>query len=81
MFFILGFLTGLLFALFFITSILFFKEPIEKMVAIYSKQISNKKIKGKGAIIDSGDEYDDVRKEKIEENRRQGRDTNINELL
>jgi len=51
------------------------------MVAIYSKQVSNIKIKGKGAIIDSGDEYDDVRKEKIEENRRQGRDTNINELL
>jgi len=77
----LGIIIGLLIALLVITTIIFLRNPIEKHISIIEKRVSSAGPRPKGYIVEPIEEAEEIREQIIEDNRKQGKDTNINELL
>ena len=76
---ILGILIGLLIAILIVSTLTFFRRVIEHKVTIIEKQVDLKGPRPKGHIYEP-DENEDLREEIIEENKKRGRSTTIEEL-
>lgn len=81
MYFILGYLAGILTAVLIVSILTFFRRIIEHKITIIEKTIESRGPKPKGFIIEPESEADTIRKEIIEKNRKQGKDTKISELM
>lgn len=78
--FIFGLIIGLVLATLIFVILAFFRAGIEKRVRIIETTLGNAGPKPKGAIFMPEDESDIIRKEQIEKNRKEGRDTPLSEL-
>jgi hypothetical protein len=78
--FILGFFAGLLIAIFVIITIIYFRYPIEKVFDHVSTKVSQAGPQPRGMIIEPLSEEDEMREKIIEENKRNGRPTPIDQL-
>lgn len=82
---VLGFITGILFSILVIATLIFFKKPIEKNIKTIERIIESKSPKQKGFIIEpKSDEIEDAkefRERIIDENNEHGRDTHIEDLI
>ena len=81
MMFILGFLAGLLVATIIIVTLTFFRAVLEKHITVVEKVITNAGPRPQGMVYEPESDADERRAEIIEENRAQGKDTRISELL
>lgn len=79
--FALGLITGLVVATLIFAILAFFRGEIERKIKIVETTLYNAGPKPKGYISMPEDESDIIRKEQIEKNRKEGRDTPISELL
>lgn len=79
--FALGLIAGLVAATLIFAILAFFRVGIEKRVRIIETVFGNAGPKPKGAIFMPEDESDIIRKEQIEKNRKEGRDTPLSELM
>lgn len=79
--FALGLITGLLVATMIFAILAFFRAGIEKRVRIIETVLGNAGPKPKGYVYVPEDESDIIRKEQIEKNRKEGRDTPLSELM
>lgn len=79
--FALGLITGLVVATLIFAILAFFRAGIEKRVRIIETVLGNAGPKPKGYVFMPEDESDIIRKEQIEKNRKDGRDTPLSELM
>lgn len=79
--FALGYIAGIITMTFVFVVLAFFRSAIEKRITIIEKTLQNAGPKQKGFIIMPEDDSEILRKEIIEKNRREGKDTHISELL
>lgn len=79
--FVLGLIAGLLIATMIFAILAFFRAGIEKRIRIIETVLGNAGPKPKGHIFMPEDESDIIRKEQIEKNSREGRDTPIADLM
>lgn len=77
---ILGIIIGMCVSILIFTILAFFRAGIEKRVKIIETQLMNAGPKQKGAIIFPDDESEIARREYIQKNSREGKDTPISEL-
>lgn len=80
MLFIAGFITGILIAILFILTLVFFKHKVEKVITIVEEKVSSAGPKPEGFIILPEDEAEEARQEIIARNKRSGRDTPLSDL-
>ena len=78
--FALGYIAGLVTSAFLFAVLAFFRAGIEKRVRIIENTLGNAGPKPKGAIFLPDDDATVARREHIEKNKRQGRDTPFSEL-
>jgi hypothetical protein len=76
-----GVIMGLIIAALIFVIVSFFRNKIEEKINPLRISLENAGPKPAGAIFIPEDESDIVRKEYIEQNRREGKDTHISELL
>ena len=81
MLFLAGFIIGLLISVLVTVTVLYFRSPIESVTNKVSKNVSNKGPRAKGFIVEPEPESEELRKQIIEKNRAEGKDTHISELL
>ena len=79
--FIFGLLGGWISAILILIAILFFRRVIEHQLTLVEKQVGIMGPRPKGFIVEPQTDADEIRREIIEKNRRQGRDTKLSELL
>jgi hypothetical protein len=79
--FIFGLIIGLLIAILVFSILAFFRAGIEKRVKIIENVLGSIGPKPKGAIFIPDDDSILSRKEIIEKNQKEGKDTNISELM
>jgi len=79
--FILGYTLGILTSILIFTILAFFRAGIEKRVKIIETVLGNAGPKPQGAIFLPEDDAEILRQQKIEENKKAGRDTPISELM
>lgn len=79
--FALGLITGLVIATLIFAILAFFRAGIEKRVKIIETVLGNAGPRPTGAIFIPEDDADIIRKEQIERNRKEGKDTPISELM
>lgn len=77
---LIGIIIGILIATLIFVVLAFFRGGIERKVKIIETTLYNAGPKPKGYIFEPEDEKEIIRNEKIEENRRLGKDTPIEEL-
>jgi len=78
--FILGLIAGLVVATLIVVTITFFKSPILHTARTVGTAISNAGPRPKGMVYMPPDEADEAREEIIEENKKKGLNTTIDEL-
>ena len=78
--FFLGFLMGFIFAAFILLTLTFFRSSIEKRIMVIEKQVMNAGPKPKGFIVEAEEESEVIRQEIINNNKKLGRSTKIEEL-
>jgi len=78
--FLFGLIIGLLISILIFVILAFFRAGIEKRVRIIENRVGNAGPKTKGAIFIPEDEAELSRQEIIERNKKEGRDTPIEEL-
>lgn len=76
----LGILTGLATATFFLLVLTFFRSQVERRTHIIERWLEQKGPRPTGGIFLPEDDSEIVRKEIIEKNRKQGKDTPFSEL-
>lgn len=79
--FVLGIIVGLIIAVLNAVILTYFRRVIEHKTTIIEKMIEGVGPRPKGNIYLPPDENDELREQIIEKNRREGKDTNIQELL
>jgi len=77
---ILGIIIGLAIASLVFSILAFFRSGIEKQVKIIETKLSNAGPRQRGAIFMPKDEAEEAREKIVEENRREGKDTPIEDL-
>lgn len=75
-----GIIIGLLLAILAVVTMIFLKAPIQSKTNFIEKAIANAGPRPKGFLFDPPDELDEEREKIIEKNRREGRDTPIDDL-
>jgi len=80
MYFILGYIVGLLTAILIFIILVYFKVSIEKRVKVLQTKLTELGPKSKGAIFMPEDENERIRRKHIEQNKADGRDTLLEEL-
>lgn len=80
MFFALGFIVGLIVALFLLLSVIFVRVPLEKEVRKIERKIAKHAPRPKGFIIMPEDEATQARNAILENNAKLGKDTPLSEL-
>mgnify|MGYP001567242956 FL=1 len=78
--FILGLITGIIVSALIFAILAFFRAGIEKRIKIIETRLGNAGPQVRGAIYLPEDESELTRKEIIERNKKEGRDTHISEL-
>lgn len=78
--FILGLITGIIVSTLIFAILAFFRAGIEKRLKIIETRLGNAGPQVRGAIYLPEDEAELTRKEIIERNKKEGRDTHISEL-
>ena len=78
--FILGLITGIIVSALIFSILAFFRAGIEKRIKIIETRLGNAGPQVRGAIYLPEDESELTRKETIERNKKEGRDTHISEL-
>ena len=81
MMFALGYIAGLATAAVVLAAAALFRSPIESAAKAASAALSNAGPRPRSAVYEPEDDADEVRRERIEENAKQGKDTPIGELL
>lgn len=79
--FILGLISGLVLSTLIFAILAFFRAGIEKRIRIVETVLGNAGPKPSGYVFVPEDESDFIRKEQIEKNRKEGKDTPISELM
>lgn len=77
---VLGFIIGLLIAILIVTTLTFFRRIIEHKTTIIEKMIDLVGPRPKGFIIEPPEESEEIRANIVSRNRKQGRDTPIEDL-
>jgi len=80
MIFVLGIIVGLLIAVVVALTTLFFRHPIHKVTTIIEKNVGTMGPRPKGFIIDPPTDAEESRSNIIAKNRKEGRDTPIEDL-
>ncbi len=80
MLFALGYIAGLVTSVLVVATLAYFRRVIEHKTEIIEKQIDIVGPRPRGYIVEPDDEADEIRRHVIELNRRQGRDTRLEEL-
>lgn len=80
LYFILGFIAGLLASTLVVVTLTYFRRTIEHKTTIIEKQIENKGPRPKGFLIEPESEADEARKQIIARNNAQGKPTKLSEL-
>ena len=80
MFFALGFILGVVFSLFLITTLAFFRVGIERRIQMIQQKVESAGPKPQGFIVEPEDETELARRRIIAENDRKGRPTKLSEL-
>lgn len=81
LYFILGIITGFLIAILIVAVLTYFRRLIEHKTVVIEKMIENAGPRPKGFIIEPDSDAEQSRARIIEENKRQGRDTKLEDLL
>ena len=81
MLFLLGIITGFLIAVLIVVTLTYFRRVIEHKTVVIEKMIENAGPRPKGFIIEPDSEAEEARAKIIEENKRQGRDTKVEDLM
>jgi len=81
MYYLLGIITGLLISVLIVTTLIFFRKPIEQKTNQIKSRIEMAGPRPRGFIIDAPDEAEETREEIIDKNRKDGRDTPISDLM
>lgn len=76
-----GILIGITISILNFVLINLFKNPIDKHIEIITKQITNKGPRKKGYVIDPEPEIELKRKEILEKNSKEGKDTRLSDLM
>jgi len=79
--FFIGLITGFLIAVLVVATLTYFRRVIEYKTVVIEKMIENAGPRPRGFIIDPDSEAEEARARIIEENKRQGRDTKLEDLL
>ena len=79
--FALGINVGLLISILIMAILSYFKKPIERNLKFVADRLENAGPRPRGMIIEPDSDADEVRARVISENRKQGKDTPINDLL
>lgn len=80
MYFILGFIVGIIVAGLIFVILAFFRAGIEKRIKVIETVLARAGPKVKGYIFEPEDEADELRKQRIKENSEAGRSTTLEEL-
>lgn len=81
MLFLFGFWTGILVAILVLLSVLFFRRYFSPKLHALEKQIEIHSPRPKGYVVEPKSEADQTREEIIAQNKAQGKDTHISDLL
>lgn len=76
-----GVFLGLLIAILTVATLTYFRRPIESKLSVVEKRIANAGPRPKGFIVEPLDDAEEVRRQIIERNQREGRETRISELV
>lgn len=79
--FVLGFIVGLIIATLVVATLTYFHSVIEERIEIIGKQIESARPKPQGFIYEPQRDASLIRESIIEKNRKEGRDTRMEELL
>lgn len=79
--FILGVIVGLIIAILIFAILAFLRLSIERRVKIIQTLLENTGPRPQGYVIEPEDETDIIRKNIIEKNRKEGKDTRIEDLM
>lgn len=79
--FFIGLITGFLIAVLIVATLTYFRRVIEHKTVVIEKMIENAGPRPKGFIIEPESDAEEARAKIIEENKRQGRDTKLEDLL
>ncbi len=81
MFFIFGYITGLLTAILIVATLAYFRRIIERVTETALKQVDLHGPRPKGYIFEAPSEAEQAREKILDYNKAKGKDTPINELL
>lgn len=81
LFYFLGIITGFIIAVLIVATLTYFRRVIEHKTVIIEKMIENAGPRPKGFIIEPDSDAEQSRARIIDENKRQGRDTKLEDLL
>ena len=79
--FVLGAITGIAIGTLIVVIMTYFRRVIEHKVVVMEKMIENAGPRPKGFIFEPDSEAEEARAKIIDENKRQGRDTKLEDLL
>lgn len=79
--FLLGIIAGLLIALLFVLVLVFFRSQVETKIKIVERWVESNGPRPTGGVFIPEDDAEVVRKEIIEKNRKEGKDTRLSDLM
>ena len=79
--YVIGFLIGIAVATLLFAILAFFRAAIERKLIVIQKNLENAGPRPQGFVLEPEDDIERARNQIIEENRKQGKDTPISDLL